>query len=88
MVVQHLPLGGIIEWDEISTPSTITPIVSSNNNIHSATPAPWASVTGTTAIARSNDAVMTAGLRGYPSASLGEDSELASPRLDSFQNRP
>lgn len=87
VVVQHLPLGGIMAWNDISAP-TMTPNVSANH-IYSATPAPWASVTGTTVSAGSNDALMTASPRGYPSASIGGGgSELATRRINPPQNGP
>jgi serine/threonine-protein phosphatase 2A activator len=85
VVVQHLPLGGIIEWNDISAPP---PFISSNN-IYSASPTPWTSVTEAAASVRSNDTLMTAGPRGHPSASLrGGGSGLPNPRLDSPQNGP
>jgi serine/threonine-protein phosphatase 2A activator len=78
VVVQHLPLGGIIEWNNVSAP----PLMSSNN-IYSTSPAPWTSVTETAVTVGSDDTLMTAGPRGHPSASLrGGGSGLAIPRLD------
>ena len=86
VVVQHLPLGGIMKWnDNISAPSTtVTPLA---NNVYSATPAPWASGTRTTVIT-GTDALMTAGPRDYPNASIIGGGSTPRPRLNSRQNGP
>lgn len=86
VVVQHLPLGGIIQWNDISAP----PPSISSNNVYRA-PALWTSVTETAVTVESNDTLMTAGPRGHPSAPLrggGSGLDSLTPRLDSPQNGP
>ncbi|KAI9456783.1 hypothetical protein F5148DRAFT_364836 [Russula earlei] len=76
VVVQHLPLGGIVGWDIISAPPTVTSI---RNYISAATPTPWVSGTA------GNDAPVTAVTWGGSSASMseGRGAEPSPPRLDS-----
>jgi len=67
VVVQHLPLGGILEWSVTGAPPTTTAI--SRNHICTATPVPWASRTAVNAA--SHDALVTAVPWGGSGASIG-----------------
>lgn len=69
MVVQHLPLGGILEWNVIGAPYTVTGV--SRNRICTVTPV--ARVPGTTVNAASNGALVTPAPWGSSSASISEE---------------
>jgi hypothetical protein len=73
VVVQHLPLGGILEWNVTGAPPTTTAI--SRNHICTATPVPWASRTAVNAASR--DALVTAVPWGGSGASVGEGTSAA-----------
>jgi len=80
VVVQHLPLGGLMEWDIIGAPPTVSSI--SWSRISVATPLPWASGTG--ANVASSEAPVTAVPWDSSSASIGKRRDAEpSPHLDS-----
>ncbi|KAI0294871.1 Phosphotyrosyl phosphatase activator [Multifurca ochricompacta] len=76
VVVQHLPLGGILEWNDISAPPITTSVSPPHNNILTSTPAPW--VSGTAVNAASNDTLMTTAPSSWssPSASIGREGAI------------
>jgi serine/threonine-protein phosphatase 2A activator len=69
VVVQHLPLGGILEWNVIGAPRNVTGV--SRNRIYTVTPVPR--VPGTTVNAASNGALVTSVPWGSSSASISEE---------------
>ena len=69
VVVQHLPLGGILEWIVIGAPPMMTGV--SRNRSCTATPV--ARVPGTAVNAASNDALVTPVSWGSSSASISEE---------------
>lgn len=69
MVVQHLPLGGILEWNVIGAPFSMTGV--SRNRICTATPVPR--IPGTTVNAASTGAIVTPAPWSSSSASIGEE---------------
>ena len=79
MVVQHLPLGGILEWNVIGAPCTVTGV--SRNSICTATPVPR--VPGTTVNVGSTAALVTPAPWSSSSASIGEErgARSSSPSL-------
>jgi len=80
VVVQHLPLGGLVEWDSIGAPPTVSSV--SWSRISAATPLPWVSGTGVNV--ESSDAPVTTVPWGSSGASIskGRGAE-PSPHLDS-----
>jgi serine/threonine-protein phosphatase 2A activator len=79
VVVQHLPLGGVLEWNVVGAPHTVTGV--SWNRICTATPVPR--VPGNTVNGTSSAALVTSVPWGSSSASIGEERSAgsSSPRL-------
>jgi len=79
VVVQHLPLGGILEWNVVGAPHTVTGV--SGNRICTATPVPR--IPGNIVNAASSAALVTSVPWGSSSASIGEERSAgsSSPRL-------
>jgi hypothetical protein len=74
VVVQHLPLGGLLEWNVIGAPHTVTGV--SRNRICTGTPVPR--VPGNTVNAASSGALVTSVPWGSSSASIGEERSAGS----------
>jgi len=79
VVVQHLPLGGILGWNVVGAPHTVTGV--SRNRICTATPVPR--VPGNTVNTASSGALVTSVPWGSSSASIGVErgAGSSSPRL-------
>ena len=83
MVVQHLPLGGILEWNVVSAPSMMTSV--SSRDMCTATPVPR--ISGTATNSASGDALVTAVTVPWGSSStssIGGSAKASLPHLNLY----